>query len=82
MQATTGKGESRRSGSYRVPIRVDWAPQSEWASESPSCFDALELAEECVKSWRKFFAEFPEPDNGRAAGGLLQKGRWRVRRQS
>jgi hypothetical protein len=60
MQATTGKGESRRSGSYRVPIRVDWAPQSEWASESPSCFDALELAEECVKSWRKFFAEFPE----------------------
>jgi hypothetical protein len=46
------------SGSYRVPIRVDWAPQSERASESPSCFDALELAEDCVTSWREFFAEF------------------------
>ena len=44
------------NGAYSVPIRVDWAPKSEWVSESPSCFDALELAEDCVTSWREFFA--------------------------
>ncbi len=36
----------------RVTIEVDWA------SASAARVDGLELAEDCVKSWREFFAEF------------------------
>ena len=41
-----------RSGGLRVAIEIDWA------SESANKDDALELARECVTSWRKFFAKF------------------------
>ena len=49
------------SGSYSVSIRVDWTPKSEWASTSPSCFDALKLADDCVTSWREFFRGVQDP---------------------
>ncbi len=55
--------DSRPNGSHRVRLRVDWHPESEywhpeseWAYECPWCPDALELAEDCVASWREFLA--------------------------
>ncbi len=44
------------NGAYSVPIRVDWALKSDWVLKSPCCYDALELAEDCLASWREFFA--------------------------
>jgi hypothetical protein len=53
-----GKSAGIRRTVTASAVGITLQIETDWASESATTVDALELAEDCVKSWRGFFANF------------------------